>query len=211
MRELHRREGVKYALCRAILYKYIVLSLIYIYKVYTLSPTPTRVFGIFGGDAHPGKRGGTAVFELKSSKSRKHWNNAIFALAQRLHSGGTAVSGLVFRPSAARSGTPPIPAVTGQPSEGRLVEMTPYAILQTALGMLYAALLVTALVRLSAWLLRVLSKGRVDLRCSWRAGVTVTLFIMLSLTALLGLADLPAALTALLGLADLPAALAPPF
>lgn len=72
--------------------------------------------------------------------------------------------------------------------------MTPYAILQTALGMLYAALFVTTLVRLSARLLRVLSKGRVDLRCSWRAGVTVTLFVMLSLMALLGLADLPAAL-----------------
>lgn len=72
--------------------------------------------------------------------------------------------------------------------------MTPYAILQTALGMLYAALFVTTLVKFFAWLLRVLSKGRVNLRCSWKAGVTVTLFVMLSLMALLGLADLPAAL-----------------
>lgn len=68
--------------------------------------------------------------------------------------------------------------------------MTPHAILQTALGMLYAALFVTALVRLSAWLLRVLSKGRVDLRCSWRAGMTVTLFTMLSLLALSGPAEI---------------------
>lgn len=72
--------------------------------------------------------------------------------------------------------------------------MTPYAILQTALGMLYAALFVTALVRLSAWILRTISKGRIDLRCSWRVGVTVTLFIMLSLMALSGLADLLTAL-----------------
>lgn len=72
--------------------------------------------------------------------------------------------------------------------------MTPHAILQTALGMLYAALFITALVRLSAWLLRVLSKGRVDLRCSWRVGMTVTLFTMLSLLALSGPADLLAAL-----------------
>lgn len=122
MRELHRREGVKYALCRAIYINIYSFTFIYIYIGYTLSLTPIRVFGIFVGDAHPGKRGGTAVFELKSSRSRKRWNDAIFALAQRLHSGGTAVSGLVFRPSAARPGTFPIPAVTGQPPPfGRLV------------------------------------------------------------------------------------------
>lgn len=72
--------------------------------------------------------------------------------------------------------------------------MTPHMILQTAFGMLYAALFVTALVRLSAWLLCVLSKGRVDLRCSWRAGVTVALFTLMSLVSLSGMADLLAAL-----------------
>ena len=142
----------------------------------------------------PAEGGGTAVFGPKSPEPRKRWNDAVFALAQRLHSGGTVVSGHFF-PVIRR---PPRSVLFRRsrdslPKEGWF-DMTPHAILQTALGMLYAALFVTALVRLSAWLLRVLSKGRVDLRCSWRAGMTVTLFTMLSLLALSGLADLLAAL-----------------
>lgn len=115
-----------------------------------------------------------------------HWHSACTAVAQRCRACFPAIR----RPP--RS-APFRRSLDSLPKEGWF-EMTPYAILQTALGMLYAALFVTALVRLFAWLLRVLSKGRVDLRCSWRAGVTVTLFVMLSLMALFGLADLPAAL-----------------
>lgn len=175
------------------IYKYMVLPL-FIYIVYTLSPTPIRVFGIFGEGGHSGEEGWHGGFRAEIAKVPKTLERRRFragtVLAQRWHSGVGPCFPAIRRPPQSvlfrRSWD-------SLPKEGWF-DMTPHMILQTALGMLYAALFVTALVRLSAWLLRVLSKGRVDLRCSWRAGMTVTLFTMLSLMALSGLADLLAAL-----------------
>ena len=93
----YRREGMKYALCRAKCAKYIYINnryFIYYYLlIQPLSPTPAWIFGIFALRSRSITAGGTAVSGRKSRMA----DFQRFRVARSRHGGGTAVFGAFRR------------------------------------------------------------------------------------------------------------------